>query len=463
MNLVPGGISHMVTEQRAVTPPGSAAEGSSWLDRRFRLAERRTSLRIEIIAGATTFLAASYLLVVIPSILASGGEDRGAVTTTTIMVFVAASLLMALYANLPFIVGPGIGGSVIVAATLALGEHVGWPIGMGIAFWSGLLFLVLTLLGLREVVTRMVPVQIKLALGASIGLFIAVLGFRNAGLVVANAKTNALMLGSFTTPGAVVALIGLAFAVALHARKIPGSILFAIIGATLVGIPLGVTKLPDGLIALPHDIMPVTLQLDLVGALSPAYLPYLFAFFAAEFFSTMGTTLAVGGKAGLLDADGNMPDINRPFVVDSIAATIGPLFGVPALTALIESAAGAEAGGRTGLTAAIAALLFAATLLLVPLALMIPNQATAPALIIIGLAMFSGIRKVDLENFTDGLPAILMVLLTVLSNSFGTGIAGGLLSYVLIKVLAGKARDVSVGMYGLALPLAYYFWTAVGR
>ena len=156
---------------------------------------------------------------------------------------------MALYANLPLIVGPGIGGSVIVAATLALGEHVGWPIGMGIAFWSGLLFLVLTLLGLREVVTRMVPVQIKLALGASIGLFIAVLGFRNAGLVVANAKTNALMLGSFTAPGAIVALLGLASAVALHARKVPGSILFAIIGATLVGIPLGVTKLPAALIS----------------------------------------------------------------------------------------------------------------------------------------------------------------------------------------------------------------------
>jgi AGZA family xanthine/uracil permease-like MFS transporter len=177
----------------------------------------------------------------------------------------------------------------------------------------------------------------------------------------------------------------------------------------------------------------------------------------------MGTTLAVGGKAGLLDADGNMPDINKPFIVDSIAATLGPLLGVPALTALIESAAGAEAGGRTGLTALAAAVLFAATLLLVPLALMIPAQATAPALIIIGLAMFSGIRKVDLENFTDGLPAILMVLMTVLSNSFGTGIAGGLLSYVLIKLLAGKAREVSLGMYVLAVPLAYYFWTVVGR
>jgi len=177
----------------------------------------------------------------------------------------------------------------------------------------------------------------------------------------------------------------------------------------------------------------------------------------------MGTTLAVGGKAGLLDEHGNMADINKPFVVDSVAATIGPLFGVPALTALIESAAGAEAGGRTGLTALAAAALFLLALFFVPVALMIPAQATAPALILIGLSMFSGLKKVDLEDFTDGLPAILMVLLTLLSNSFGTGIAGGLLSYVLIKLLAGRASEVSLGMYVLAVPLAYYFWTIVSK
>ncbi len=450
----------MVTESRVAGAP--ARTGAGWLDRRFRLAERGTSPRIEIIAGATTFLAAAYLLVVIPSILASGGLDRGA-ATTTIMVFVAATVFMAFYANLPFIVGPGIGGSVIVATTLVLSEGVAWQIAIAIAFWSGVLFFILTLLGLREIVTRMVPVQIKLALSASIGLFIAVLGFRNAGLVLANAKTNAMMLGDFTAPGALVALIGLGIAILLHARKVPGSILWAILGATAIGIPLGVTKLPASLISLPHDIAPVTWQLDFLGALKPIFFPYLFAFFAAEFFSTMGTTLAVGGKAGLLDEHGNMADINKPFVVDSVAATIGPLFGIPALTALIESAAGAEAGGRTGLTAVAAAALFLLALLFVPVALMIPAQATAPALILIGLSMFSGLKKVDLEDFTDGLPAILMVLLTLLSNSFGTGIAGGLLSYVLIKLLAGRAREVSLGMYVLAVPLAYYFWTIVSK
>jgi adenine/guanine/hypoxanthine permease len=432
------------------------------LDGLFRLTERKTTPRIEVIAGITTFLAASYLLVVIPSILSSAGIDRAAATTTTIILFVGSTVLMAFYANLPFIVGPGIGGSVIVAVNLAQTEHVPWQIGLGVAFWSGIAFVILTLSGLRNVVTRMVPVQIKLSLSASIGLFIAVLGFRNAGLVLANVKTNALMLGGFTTPGALTALAGLGVAVLLHARKVPGSILFAILGATAIGLPLGVTKLPASFVSLPHDIAPVTFKLDLPGALSPVLFPYLFAFFAAEFFSTMGTTLAVGGKAGLLDENGNMADINKPFVVDSIAASIGPLLGVPALTALIESAAGAEAGGRTGLTALTAAGCFLLALLLVPVALMVPVQATAPALILIGLSMFSGIKKVDLENFTEGLPAVLTVLLTLLSNSFGTGIAGGLLSYVLIKVLAGEAKHVSIGMYILALPLAYYFWTVIG-
>jgi adenine/guanine/hypoxanthine permease len=446
----------------SVTDEAQRSRGSLLLETRFRLTERQTTPRIEIIAGITTFLAASYLLVVIPSILSTAGIDRAGATTTTILLFVGASTLMALYANLPFIVGPGIGGSVIVAISMAGTEHVPWPVGLGVAFWSGILFFILTVTGMRTLITRMVPVQIKLSLSAAIGVFIAVLGFRNAGLVLANARTNALALGDFTTPGAIIALVGLAIMVVLRARKIPGGILLGILGATAVGVPLGVTKLPSTIFSLPTDISLVTLQLDPIGALRPLLFPYLFAFFAAEFFSTMGTTLAVGGKAGLLDENGNMPDINKPFVVDSIGASIGPLFGIPALTALIESAAGAEAGGRTGLTALTAAVCFLLALLLVPVALMIPVQATAPALILIGLSMFSGIRAVDLEHFTEGLPAVLTVLLTLLSNSFGTGIAGGLLSYVLVKVLAGEWRQVSIGMYILAVPLAYYFWTVVG-
>ncbi len=296
----------------------------NWLERRFALRSRGGTLRTECLAGITGFLAAAYLLVVIPGLLAIGGMDKGAATTGTILVFVVGSLLMAFYANLPFIVGPGIGGSVLVGVTLAGSEGIGWQTGLGIACWSGVLFFLLTRFGLREVVTRSVPQSIKLGLTASIGLFVAVLGFRNAGLVLANAKTNALMLGDFLAPGALVALCGLFLAIALQARKVPGAILWAILCATLVGIPFGVTKLPTHFIDVPHSLAPVLGQVDLLGALNIAFLPFLFVFFASEFFSTMGTTLAVGGEAGLLDEEGNMPQINRPFMVDSIAAALGP-------------------------------------------------------------------------------------------------------------------------------------------
>ncbi|HIF6299108.1 TPA: NCS2 family permease [Klebsiella michiganensis] len=411
----------------------SSTQGS-WLERRFALYSRGSTLRTECLAGITGFLAAAYLLVVIPGLLAVGGMDKGAATTGTILVFVGGTLLMAFYANLPFIVGPGIGGSVLVGVTLAGSEGIGWQVGLGIACWSGILFFLLTRFGLREVVTRSVPQSIKLGLTASIGLFVAVLGFRNAGLFLA---------------------------IALQARKIPGSILWAILFATLVGIPMGVTRLPGSFIDMPHSLTPVLGQIDMLGALNIAFLPFLFVFFASEFFSTMGTTLAVGGEAGLLDEEGNMPHINRPFMVDSIAAAVGPWLGIPAATALIESSAAAEAGGKTGLTALSAAVMFLLMLLFTPVALMIPKEATAPALILIGLNMFSGLRKVDLANFTDGLPVLMMVMITLIANSFGTGIAGGLLFYVVIKTIAGKWREIPIGLWILAIPLVYYFATLV--
>lgn len=241
----------------------------------------------------------------------------------------------------------------------------------------------------------------------------------------------------------------------------PGAILIAILVAAAAGVPLGVTHLPASFMSLPHGIAPIAFKLDIRSALTLAAAPYLFAFFAAEFFSTLGTALAVGAKANLLDEHDNLPNINRPFLVDSLAATLGPVFGIPALTALIESAAGVEAGGRSGLSSLAAAVLFAAMLLFVPVALAIPKEATAPALILIGLSMFATIRHTHFDDFTDALPVMSMVLLTLMSNSFGTGIAGGLLCYVLVKLLAGRRRDVPWGLVVLALPLGYYFWTVV--
>ena len=435
------------------------------LERRFALAARGTTVGREAVAGLTSFLAAAYLIVVIPSLLSSGGMDRGAATTAAILVMAIGSVAMGAYANLPFIVGPGIGGSAILGVTLAQTDQIPWPIGLGIAMVSGLAFVTLTLTGARELVVRMIPPQIKLGLGASIGLFIALLGCRDAGMVAVNVKAHALGLGDFAAPGPIVALIGLGVAVALQARRVPGAILAGIAAATIAGIPLGLTTL-SGAVSLPHALTPVAFKVNILDALTLAALPYMFAFFAAEFFSTLGTTLAIGAKAGLTDPEGNLPGIERPFLVDSLAATLGPLIGIPAGTALIESAAGVEAGGRTGLTPIFAAMLFLCTLAILPLAMAIPREATAPALILIGISMLATIRNAPKpidgsgNDTLDMLPAMTMVILTLISNSFGTGIAGGLLTHVIVQLLAGRIRQVPVGLLILALPLGYYFYTA---
>ncbi len=430
------------------------------LERLFQIRARHSSVTRECIAGLTSFMAAAYLAVVIPTLLSGGGIDRGAATTATLLVIALGSLAMGFYANLPFIVGPGLGGSAILGITLAQVEQVPWQAGLGIALLSGLLFLVLTLTGARAVVVRLVPRQIKLGLGASIGLFIALLGCRDAGMVTLNVRSTALALGDFSQPGPIVALIGLAVAVAMQVRRLPGAVLAGIVVAALVGIPMGLTRLDGAPLAIPHALGPVSLKIDLPSALSIATLPYLFAFFAGEFFSTLGTTLAVGAKAGLTDPQGNLPGIERPFLIDSLAATLGPLIGIPAGTALVESAAGVEAGGRTGLTAVAAALLFLAALLLTPLAMAIPKQATAPALILIGISMLGTLRHVAGEDLGELLPAMAMVLVTLIANSFGTGIAAGILVHVLVQCLAGRWREVPVGLYLLALPLGYYFYVA---
>ncbi len=444
--------------------PASATRAPArGIDAFFGITERRTTVATECIGGATTFVTAAYLTMVIPGILATAGIDRAAATTATIVMFVLGTLGMALYARLPLVVGPGIGGAAMVATTLALTEGVPWPIGLGIAFWAGVSFLLLTLLGLRAVVVRIVPVPVKMALSAAIGLFIAMLGFRNAGLVVANPTINALTLGNLGAPGALVALFGFALVVALHRRKVPGGILLAVLAATIAGIPLGVTKAPASLLGLPHSLSSVAFKLDLLGALRPAFFPYLFAFLASEFFSTMGTTLAVGAEAGWLDEHGNMPGINGPFVVDSCAATAGTLLGVPALTALIESAAGVEAGARTGLASLVTAAMFLLTLFFAPLLLMVPKEATAPALMLVGLSMFTNLRKIDLRDFAVGLPAVLTVLVTLMANNFGTGIAAGMVSYGFLQVIAGKARQVPLGLYLLTIPLIYFFWVVSAR
>jgi adenine/guanine/hypoxanthine permease len=441
------------------SPPttGKTNRLAATTDRLFRISERGSSIRTELLAGISMFLASAYTIVVIPGMLADAGVPRGAATTAVIIVAVLGTFAMGLFANLPLVLAPGLGGVALVAYTLVQGEAVPFGIAMGIVFWSGILFLLLTVFGIRSLVTRIMPTNVRLAIGSGIGLYIAFIGFRSTGLVVGDG--DSLVLGDLGAPAALLALAGIVLLVALQARKVPGAFVIVIVAITLVGIPLGVTELPSSYLAPPDSPGPVAFDIDLIGALAPHYFPYLFAFFAAEFFSTTGVVLAVTEKIG--DATGRRDaDLKRPFLVDSAAIAGGSLMGAPSVTTYLESAAGTEAGGRTGLTSWTTAVLYAVVLAFIPVAGMIPSAATAPVLVVIGLSMLAGFRKVDTSDITEAIPAALLVSCTLLWGNFGTGIATGLLSYVLIKAVTGKFKDIHPGMWVLTPFLVYFFVAA---
>ncbi|MFI6519569.1 NCS2 family permease [Spirillospora sp. NPDC050679] len=429
------------------------------LDRFFRLSERGTSVRTEVLAGVSMFLAAAYVVVVVPGMLAGAGVPRAAATTGVIVTVVLATLFMGLYANLPFVLAPGLGGVALVAVTLIQHDQVPYPVAMGMVFWSGVAFLALTLLGVRQLVTRVIPDSVRLSIGAAIGLYIAMLGFRSAGLIEFGPK--GMKLGELGSHAGLLAIAGLVLVTALSARKVPGALLITIVALTVAAVPLGVAKLPESWFELPAGLGPVAFKVDVWGALQPHYLPFLFALFAAEFFSTTGVVLAVGERIGLANDKGELPDVNKPFLVDSVSVIGGSAMGGPSVTTYLESAAGSDSGGRTGLTSVVTGGLFAALLLLTPLATMIPQAVTAPVLIFIGLGMLRGLQKVDMSDPTDAVPAALTVACTLFWGNFGTGIAAGLTSYVLVKAVSGRFRDVHVGMWVMLPFLLYFFYNSV--
>jgi AGZA family xanthine/uracil permease-like MFS transporter len=363
-------------EQTAVTtePPASRVE------RLFSVRGRGSTHRTELVAGASMFMAAAYAVVVVPGQLAGAGVPHGAATTAVIIAIALATLAMGLIANLPFVVAPGLGGVALVAFTIVGQDHVPWDTALGMVFWSGVAFLVLTLLGIRDLVTRLMPMHLKYAISGGLGLYIALIGFRDADLVVGNADKAALAVGDLSKPAGLLALAGLLLLTALASRKVPGAFLITIAAVTAAGIPLGVIELPDSLFSAPDSPGPLLFHIDILGALKPEYFPYIFAFFVSEFFSMTGTLLAVAGRAGLLDKDGNIPGSRRPFLVDSVSVMGGAAVGAPSMTAYLESSAGADSGGRTGLASVWAACGFGLLLLVTPFATLILSAATAPVL-----------------------------------------------------------------------------------
>ncbi len=425
------------------------------LEKTFKLEEHGTDIKTEIAAGLTTFMTMAYILIVHPKIMADAGMPLEAVTVSTALISGIITLFMAFYTNLPFALAPSMGSNAFLAYTLVAGGILTWQQGLTLVLISGIIFVLLTVLGLREVIVEMLPRTIKIAMGPAVGLFIAQLGFKNAGMITA--VNGQLKIGDLSSPGAILAIIGILLSAALMAHKVKGALLWGILATTLIGIPMGITKLPQQIFSLPPSIAPISFKLDFSGVLKLSFIPLIFTFLVGDFFSTLGTLLGVSAKAGMLDENGNLPHIEKPFLVDAIGTVVGAIFGLTTITTFVESASGVEEGGRTGLTSLVTGLAFLAMVFLVPVALIIPTEATAATLILIGLLMISAVQQVDFKDFTEALPAFITMLFAAYTFSLSNGISAGILTYVFIKIVTGRAKEIHWGLYLLCIPLIYYF------
>jgi AGZA family xanthine/uracil permease-like MFS transporter len=392
----------------------------------------------------------SYILVVNPSILGETGMDKGALFTATALATIVGTLLMAFLANLPIAQAPGMGLNVFFAYTIVLAMGYTWQFALTAVFIEGLTFILLTVFNVRELIVKSIPPAIKLAIPVGIGLLITFLGLQQAGIVVKNDATIA-GVGDFSSPNVWIAAIGLIVTGALLARKVPGAILMGILVSTVCGIFFGQAHLPEGsLIALPPDVRPVLLQFEWSNVLTLDMLIAVFTLLFVNLFDTIGTLIGVALKAGFADREGNFPQLRRALLSDALATTFGAMLGTSTLASYIESASGVASGGRTGLTAVSVGIMFAVALFFAPLFLMIPAAATAPALIIVGLFMIAAVTQLSFDDVTEALPTFLTIVMMPFTASIAQGVIFGMLSFVALKTLCGKHRQISAPMYVIA-------------
>jgi len=421
-----------------------------FLQRTFKLNEHKTNVKTEVVAGITSFMTMAYILIVNPLTLADAGMDFGGVFTATALSAVIATLVMAFYANYPFVLAPGMGLNAFFAYSVVLGMGYSWQFALTAVFLEGIIFIVLSFFNVREAIVKAIPYSLKNAVSVGIGLFIAFIGLVNAGIVKQGGAI--LQLGDLTSPAAIVAILGVIITGILLVKKVKGALLIGILAATAISLPLGVTSLPEGLkfISAPPSLAPVFMKFEFTNIFTIDMVIILFTFLFVDMFDTIGTLVGVASKADMLDKEGNLPKAKEALLADAIGTTVGAMLGTSTVTTYVESAAGVSEGGRTGLTALSAAGMFAIALFLSPLFIMIPGAATAPALILVGLFMMSPIMKINLDDFTEAIPAFLTIIMMPLSYSIAEGIAFGMISYVLLKALTGKAKEVSPVMYVLA-------------
>ncbi len=414
----------------------------------FQLRAHGSNLRTECLAGLSTFLAMAYILFVNPDILAAAGMPRDAVFVATCLAAAFGSMLMGLYANYPIAMAPGMGLNAYFAFTVVGTLGYSWQAALGAVFISGLLIVAVSLFRVREWIINAIPRSQKLAISAGIGLFLAIIGLKNAGLIAASPATF-VTLGNLHAPTTLLAIAGLLLIIGLEARRVTGGIVIGVLVVTVLAVALGLSPF-NGVFAMPPSLAPTFLELDIAGAFNAGLIAVVLTFFLVELFDATGTLIGVSHRAGLLDADGKLPRLKRALLADSTAIAAGSLLGTSSTTAYIESAAGTAAGGRTGLTAVVVGLLFLAALFLAPLAGTVPAFATAPALIYVAVLMSRALADVDWDDLTEAAPAFLCAISMPLTFSIAHGIAFGFVSYAAIKLLAGRAREVPPTVWVLA-------------
>ena len=428
------------------------------LERFFKLKENKTTVKTEILAGVTTFMTMAYILAVNPEILSATGMDKNALFTATALSAFVATLVMALVAKLPFALAPGMGLNAFFAFTVVLGMGYSWQFALTAVFLEGILFLILTAFNIRELIVNAIPLSLKHAVSAGTGLFIAFIGLQNAG-IIANNDATLVGLGNMGSPAVLIALGGVILTAVLLALKVRGALLIGIFVATIAGLPFGVTHMPEGnLVDTPPSFAPIFWKFDFSRVFTFDMLIVLFTFLFVDMFDTVGTLVGVSSKAGMLDKEGKVPRVKQVLFADSIGTFFGAIFGTSTVTTYVESASGVAEGGRTGLTSLATAVLFLIALFFAPVFTMVPAAATAPALILVGFFMMSPILKIDFDNYTESIPAFITIIVMPLTYSIAEGIVFGMLSYVLLKLLTGKVKDISIVMVVLTVLFVLKFF-----
>lgn len=422
-----------------------------FLEKKFRLSERKTDVKTELMAGFTTFMTMSYILAVNPQMLSETGMDKGGVFTASVIASIIAMVCMAFLANLPFGLAPGMGLNAFFTFTVVKTLGYTWQFALTAVFLEGIVFLILSLFKVREMIFDAIPINLKKAVSCGIGLFIALVGLVNSGIILQGEGT-VLQLGNLLSRESVVFIVGLFIIALLLAREIKGALMYGILASTILALILGVSKYQGGSpITLPPSLAPVAFKIQFDKIFTFDMFTVVFTFLFVDIFDTVGTLVGVSAKAGMLDEQGKLKEASPALLADAIGTTMGALLGTSTVTTFVESASGVAEGGRTGLTALSTAFFFFLSLFLFPVFGMIPAQATGPALVIVGLFMLSSIKEIDFYDYSEAIPAFITIIAMPFCYSIAEGISFGMISYVLIKLLAGKRKDISILMYILAI------------